>query len=260
MRELLVAATFAASSFAGCVYPAQDPTGLELSWLFRESNLVDGDEARRVRTCRGAASSTLEAQLEDADDRSRHGHFAWPCELGFQTVAEFQATASDVFVELRGGEYHLTHRVSVGESASSAAAVEGTTDVTIERRGISIHAFEVELPTRELVLDVRGLDTCTDLAVALLLTDPQDAVADAPEDTEELAYREALESDRGLLLDDLDRPCDPTDAGLHAIPDVDVGDYLLRVRRDGSACELPVAIGAAPATLVVDLAQLPCSG
>ena len=43
-RSLFLLALWA----SGCVYPATEPTGMELSWRFLETNLADGEDAKVV--------------------------------------------------------------------------------------------------------------------------------------------------------------------------------------------------------------------
>jgi hypothetical protein len=83
----------AVASSTGCVFPTDEPTGVELSWKFVEVNQADGEEATRVLTCAGALAEDIAARVVDVDDpRGRQGTFRFDCEDGFQTENDSEVT------------------------------------------------------------------------------------------------------------------------------------------------------------------------
>lgn len=243
----------------GCVYPADDPTGLEVSWRFFEGNVADGEEGRRVRTCAGMQVDTIAVGVEDRDDPQRRGSFAFDCPDGYQTQTDFQTRASDVFIPLRPGDYGVSLTARGAGRREELAARE----VDVLGRGLTVELFELtpELVTWELSL--AGLDACDEVAVALRYADPDAALAHPPRDedgeVEPTLYRETLTTDRELGLFGEGAPCSDELAGDHVVELMDRGVYRLETSVDGRSCAFEVSIDEGARTSL-DLDNLPCDG
>jgi hypothetical protein len=246
-------------SSAGCVYPADDPTGLEVSWRFFEANEVDGQEGRRVRTCTGMMVDSVDVNVEDQEDLTRRGSFPFACEEGFQTHAEFQTRASDVFIPLRPRDYLVA--LTARGSTRVESLVEREVDVL--SRGLTVELFELvpEPVTWELAL--AGLDACETVALSLLYADPVATLAHPPRNDEgqlvPTLYRESLETDRQLSLFGTAVECSEDLQGVHIVEGIDRGVYRLEVSVDGRLCAFEVSIRD-DASMTLDLASLPCEG
>ncbi len=241
----------------GCVYPADDPTGIEASWLFVEVNEADGADSRRARTCEGAGVERVDLHIVDVDTPIRQGSFRYPCEAGFQTPAQFATQASDVFIELHPGDYDLEIRSETGELLAMR-----TLDVL--SRGLTVETFDLRRDPVEWTLDLAGLDACETFSLTLSYADPQATLATPPRDdqgeiVESVVYRTMLSTDRELSVGGEATACDPALAGAHRVQTVDRGAYRLEIVVDDRVCTTTILIdGEAPQT-VVDLASLPCT-
>lgn len=244
----------------GCVYPADDPTGLEMSWRFVEANLVDGEEGQRVRTCEGVGVQTLLIQVEDQDDPTRRGSFRFDCEAGYQTQTEFQTEASDVFIPLRPGDYAVSVTAVDTEGGNELLSMR---EVDVLARGLTVEVFELVREPVTWTLSLSGLNACNGLSLALYYADPAVALADPPEndegEVEPTLYREGLQTDRALSLAGAGTACSPDLAGEHAVEMVDPGRYRLEALVDGRVCALSVTLGES-SSMSIDLSNLPCEG
>jgi hypothetical protein len=256
VREALIAATLTLSA---CVFPGQEPTGLELSWRFVEGNPADGDEGIRVRTCAGADVSAVRAELVDLDDESRAGEFEFDCELGFQTVEQFQTTASDAYIQLNPGDYSL-QLVAIGADGAPELLVEDEIDVA--GRQITVQPYAVQRATFDWTIELASTDTCAAVTLALHFDDPAEHLAmfEEDDDAESPLYRQALASDRGLELSGSQTPCTAELAGPHVVPQMDRGTYLLEILVDDRSCAMRIELDPARTTTALDLAALPCDG
>jgi hypothetical protein len=244
---------------AGCVFPGQEPTGLELSWRFVEANLVDGEDALRVRSCHGVNVAQLRADVADEDDDTRAGQFAFDCELGFQTVEQFQTAASDAYLRLSPGNYSVAMFALDGEGAADLLSDEV---VDVAGRQITVQSYVLSRITFDWTVQLESTDTCVALALDLSLDDPAAdlALPGDEEAPETVRYREALVSDRALSLSGGETACSADLAGSHVVPDMDRGTYRLDVIADGQTCSVRVEIGPDNTDTVIDLAALPCDG
>ena len=249
-----------ASLCGACVYPAHEPTGLELSWRFFEGNPADGDGNKRVRACDAVFVSTMWMNVYDDDDEGRTGTFRFPCEEGFQTISAFQTEASDAFLQLDPGDYRveLFSRLPEGELEFLS---ERTFDVA--GRGVTVEPWLLTRPTFDWGIELGGTASCETLSLRLDYADPEAALPELPatEDDEEpdvpLAYRDNLSSDRGLLLGGQEQPCEGA-SGPHLVEDMDRGDYVLEVVVDGRSCELPLLLEPFMPPTLIDLEALGC--
>ncbi|MEM7157571.1 MAG: hypothetical protein AAF799_32325 [Myxococcota bacterium] len=263
-RRLLTSlALLTAATTVGCVYPATEPTGVELSWRFMESNTVDGEEATAVRTCVGAFVEQVAIQIEDADDPTRDGIFRFECMTGFQTAVDAQVEASDAFVRLDPGPYIL--RINAVDDADEANIEElvAVREIDVDDRGVTLMTTALQRATVELDLSLNGTESCDALALQLRYASPQTDLADYPEVTDDdpPLYRSALVSDRGLGLGGAQTACGAEVAGAHLFSEIDRGEYLLTVDVDGRACSVTLDLrGPDGVVSVIDLANLPCPG
>lgn len=250
---------------AGCVYPATDPTGVELSWRFveREAPTDDPDDAPRLRTCSGAQAEQLAFEITDDDEPRRHGTLRFDCATGYQTAVELQTAASDAFVRLRPGAYTLG--VLVVDDASNAQIFERVMEreVEVDDRGVTVELWELQRAPVTWTLELQGADACEQLSLSLVYAVPELDLADYAPDEDEppLLYRAALASDRELPVGGQATECSAALDGVHRFEGVDRGEYLLELDVDGRACEARVDLrGQDGATSVIDLASLPCDG
>ncbi len=247
----------------GCVYPTTEPTGLELSWRFVESNQVDGEDMVRALTCPGATTEQVAIDIRDVADPLRAGTFRFDCTVGYQTAIAVQTEASDAFVHLDAGTYDLT--VNAVDEASNApvAEVVGAREVDVEARGVSIATWELHRTPVEWDLELSGADACTQLRLTLRYAAAESGLAgfDPTEEGGAPVYRAALRSDGDLPVGGESIACSADLDGTHRFTGIDRADYLLELDVDGLACAVRVDLrGRQGASSVIDLANLPCGG
>ena len=270
---LLLAAGIASS----CVFPADEPTGVELSWRFVEVNEIDGADTNRIRTCDGAEVDEVVFEITDSDDASRSEDFVFDCETGFQTAEQFQTQASDVFIPLRSGGYEVvvTARLDDGQTE---VLLEDTFDVL--SRALTVQSLDLARATVDWPLTLVGAQSCQNLSLSLFYADPEQQLADGAgagtggddgedtdggdtdggdEPTQNLLYRETLRTDRGVSLAGEPVECSAELDGVHLVPGVDPGKYRLLMQVDETSCARSVDIEP-EAMAVIDLANLSCDG
>ena len=259
MRDLSKLCLALAFSLCGCVYPADDPTGLEVSWRFFESNTADGEDGRQMRTCAGAQVDAVEVRIEDLDDPVRRGTFPFDCEEGYQTQAEFQTRASDVFVPLHPNDYAVDLTVRGPDLALMLAERE----VDVLGRGLTVELFELVPAPVDWELSLSGLDACETVSLSLSYSDPTAMLAHPPRDDDgqvlPTLYRESLQTDRELGLFGEAAACSEELAGTHLVPAIDRGAYRLEVTVDGRVCPIQLTLTDDTRT-AIDLDNLPCDG
>jgi hypothetical protein len=251
----------------GCVFPTDDPTGLEVSWRFVERESPGGEEEPRVRTCEGAVVGAVAIDLVDVDAPERAGDFDFPCTEGFQTEAEFATEASDAFIQLRPSAYDVVFRTS--DRVPLVVLAERRIDVL--DKGLTVDTFEVSLPPVTWTLDLSGVgaDACTEISFALYYDGTEAMLADPPRNDEgivpELLYRSELGSDRGLSLGGEAAECGEALAGVHRFEGMDPGRYRLEFIRGEETCAGSVTLTANHLTLLdvaspdpASLANLSC--
>jgi hypothetical protein len=264
---VLVAAT-------GCVYPATEPTGVELSWRFVEHDAPEttpeGDDGEgeepelRVRSCEGAITEQIAFEITDVDEPRRHAVMRFDCATGFQTAVQLQTSASDAFVRLDPGSYSFA--VLAIDDATNAQLAEHVMDrvVDVAKRGVTVEIWQLQRAPVPWTLELHGADGCEELALSLVYIKPEDdlpELAVTDDDAPPLLYRAELRSDRELAVGGQTTPCDAALDGVHRFASVDRGDYLLELDIDGLACAVRVDLrGREGATSVIDLASLPCDG
>lgn len=261
---------------SACVFPADEPTGVELSWRFVEVNEIDGADTNRIRTCDGAEVDEVVFEITDSDDASRSDEFVFDCETGFQTAEQFQTQASDVFIPLRSGGYEVvvTARLDDGQTE---VLLEDTFDVL--SRALTVESLDLARATVDWPLAIVGAQSCQSLSLSLFYADPEQQLADGAgagtggEDGEgtggdtdggdepmhNVLYRETLRSDRGVSLAGEPVECSAELDGVHLVPGVDPGQYRLLVQVDETSCARSVDIEP-DAMAVIDLANLSCDG
>ena len=253
-----------ALGLAGCVYPATEPTGVELSWRFVEHDTPADEEEPRVRSCAGALTEQLAFEIVDDDEPRRHGIMRFDCATGFQTAVQLQTAASDAFVQLDPGSYSFA--VLAIDDAANAQLAEPVMarDVDVNERGVTVEIWELQRAPVPWTLELHGADACEELALSLVYAAPADDLPEqAPieDGAPPLLYRTDLESDRELPAGGQATPCEAALDGVHRFESVDRGDYLLELEVDGRACAVRVDLrGRDGATSVIDLASLPCQG
>ena len=249
----------------GCVFPAGEPTGVELSWRFTEANMVDGEEAPRARGCVGVEAAQIAADITDDDTPSRQGIFRFDCEAGYQTQREFQTEASDAFVELDPGLYQMRlFALDDGVSFGGGELLEER-EVDVADRQVTTELWELVRAPLTWELALTGTEDCAELTLALFYDNPVEQLPEDDLDEEQVErgvlYRENLTSEDGALrFDGTPIECGPALATTHRVLDVDRGDYVLEVAAGSSACRVRVGIGPESASLPLDLANLPCAG
>lgn len=249
----------------GCVLPADEPTGLELSWRFIEVNTLDGEEAQRLRSCDGGFIDEVVLTITDGSDAERSDTFRYPCGYGYQTPSEFQVDASDAFIELRPREYEVLVDIVELESDGSTTSRRAR-DLTVKvlDRTITRQDFDFGLEPVEVQLSFEGADACDTVALAWRYDDPERALAEPPRDEDgtaatSLLYREGLATEQGVSLAGESTACAEL-AETQQVLEVDPGNYTLHVDRDGVACALDLTVTQRGAEHVIDLANLPCDG
>ena len=245
---------------SACVFPADEPTGVELSWRFFEVNDADGEEAKRLRACAGAGIESIVFDIAQVRAEERSGTFDYPCDVGFQTPQEFRTEASDAFIELRPADYTMT----VDAIGAGVAQRVRELELDVLERGLTVEGLDLVLPTQRWTLVLSGTDGCTEIAFALKYRDPATSLAEPTFDEDgepiDVVYREALVSDRQLSLGGAPVACSADLGGSHVVDLVDQGAYRLEIVRDGAACSVDVDISPTDATTVIDLANLMCGG
>jgi hypothetical protein len=250
---------------AGCVLPADEPTGLELSWRLVEVNTLDGEEAQRLRSCDGGLMNEIVFSITDASDAGRSESFRYPCTYGFQTPAEFQTESSDAFVELKPRTYEILIDL-VGTNADGTEIVRRARDIEVDvlERSVTLQDFDFGLEPVEVGLALSGLDGCDEFALTMRYADPEGALAEPPRRddgtvVDELLYRESLETSEGVSLAGTASSCAEA-SEQHTIAEIDPGAYVLDVAVDGVVCPVDLTVGLSGAEHVIDLANLPCDG
>ncbi|MBK8234993.1 MAG: hypothetical protein IPK74_05525 [Deltaproteobacteria bacterium] len=236
-----------------CVFPSDNPTGIEFSWLFKEHEASDGDAGRRVRTCEGVHAETMAAELQDTGEPGRHGVFRFVCEDGFQTANDLARTASEAFVELHPRDYEVT--LSVDDAGDHEVLAQRTVDVLA--RAVTLELWELARAPITWTLDLQHADACGDVGVALYYDDPVRDLAEPELDDEgaavPLLYRTTLRSDRGLDLTGEAGSCESR-GGLHRFEAFDAGRYRLERTVDGASCSVVLDLRET-GTTVVDLSS-----
>lgn len=245
----------------GCVFPADDATGLELSWRFLEVNEDDGEGTARLRSCQGAGADRVVFEIQDTDDAARQGSFDYPCSGGFQTPAEFSTEASDAFIDLNPGNYTVIVNIIGPDETQQIRSFE--TDIL--SRSPTTQGLDLAFETVTWTLTIEGTDTCTEAAVQVHYLDPELDLATPERDEQgtarDVVYRAGLRSDRALSLGGEAGACADL-AGDHTVTGIDQGQYRLVWVVDGQPCEMEpqVALGSMGANTVIDLANLGCGG
>lgn len=250
---------------SACVLPADEPTGLELSWRLVEVNTIDGEEAQRLRTCRGGAVDEIVFSITDGANAERSEIFRYPCDYGYQTVSEFQAESSDAFVELKPRTYEVLVDI-VGTTPDGEEVVRRARNLEVEvlERTVTLQDFDFGLEPTEWVLTLQGLSGCDQLGLSLRYDNPELALAEPPLADDgtavtSLLYREALTTESGVSLAGAGNACVDLDSTQRVL-EVDPGDYTLDVDVDGVVCAIDITVGHRGAEHVIDLANLPCDG
>lgn len=264
MVERSVAATLLLLASA-CVLPADEPTGLELSWRLIEVNTVDGEDAQRLRTCAGGHVDEVVFEITDGSDAERSEIFRYPCSYGYQTVSQFQTESSDAFIELKPRGYAVTIDI-VGTTAEGEEVVRRARDIDVDvlERTVTLQDFDFGLEPVELTLTLEGIETCEQLALSLRYDNPEAALAEPPLGDDGIAptsllYRENLTTELGVSLAGTASACADLDSTQRVL-EVDPGNYTLDVDADGVVCPIDITVGLRGAAHVIDLANLPCDG
>ncbi|MCA9705761.1 MAG: hypothetical protein KDK70_07930 [Myxococcales bacterium] len=251
------------AGLTGCVYPATEPTGVELSWRFVEQNLADGEDAVRVRSCEGAFAEQIAVAVEDQDTPARQGIFRFDCTQGYQTAIDLQTEASDAFIRLDPGPYTIALHAVDDAMRSDRSELLDTREVEVEGRIITISTWELSRGPVDWSVELRSADACDSMTLSLYYATPQIDLAEYTPDEEQTLplYRTALASDRGLPVGGEPIACAAELSGAHAFVGLDRGEYLLEVAVDGTVCALRVDLHTPEgASSVIDLANLPCEG
>jgi hypothetical protein len=262
----VVTSTLAVS---GCVFPRFELSGAELSWFVAESNEVDGEEGRRVRSCDGAIVTNVDFSITDEDDDTRSKTFGWTCEEGFRTPAQFFTGASDIFVDLSPGNYRMQvtsadNPAARGTPGEVIEVSQETDDVAIGSDGATLLQWELHPIPLDLELELAGTDSCVQLKAVLAYADPVSTLPDLPDEDaaseDPVPYRLALASQGGLALGGLETACADLEDGVDVVPGVDRGTYSLELQvDDAEVCAIEVVVdGRQQGPLVLDLADLPC--
>lgn len=237
-----------------CVLPGGGATGVELTWTVREANDIDGPEARRLRACSGAELARVAVRVVDRDDPARDRVFTHPCAAGNPSPAVRAVEAPEIFLDLRAGSYDIT---ASGRGADDQERARAVAVAEVETHAVAALDLELVRPLQPLDLAVTG--TCGQLVAALRYADPVADLFLADPDDPPAAYRDALESDRGLRLGGQTQPCAGL-AGSHRVAGVDPGRYRLDLEIDGRRCTIPVAVEDSPVALALDLENPACGG
>jgi hypothetical protein len=214
---LAVGATVASLTTSACVFPAQDPTGVELSWRFVELNEndleMDDEDMQQfapVRTCVGALVNRVDISITDLDDETRSGNFDYGCEDGFQTPDQARTEASDAFLELDPGAYAVEVQIT---DTMGRIEPQLMREVNVLSRTLTIEAFDLARPLTQWRVTLTGATDCNELRLRLLYADPENQLGEPPVDEDgeivPTVYRENLVSDRGLSLGGAPSACNP---------------------------------------------------
>lgn len=240
----------------GCVLPTGGASGVEVTWSLREANAVDGDAARRLRTCAGAGVGRVILAAEDAADATRQRADPHDCAAGNPPPAVRATEVPEIFLSLRAGSYALTATAVDAADQPRASAAAGA---EVEQHAIVAVDLELARPLQPLELDLAA-PTCDRLTATLRYADPAaDLYLDDPA-APPAVYRAALASDRGLGLGGQEQPCAGLSGGLHRVADVDPGRYVLDLAVDGRTCAVPVVVEDSPVRLALDLEKPACGG
>jgi len=259
-RLVAIAASVATSATA-CALPQDRLTGLELSWSMLEREASDGDASLRLRTCAGALVRRVELTVEDVNDPTRASTLTYGCEVGYQTAEELASLNSNVFVDLRPGEYRLFTRASSDVDDGSYELEE---TLAVGERELLKLDVDLSPPLAPWELRLAGGESCTVAAAHLTYAEPGDDLLDPDGEVATTArYREALVGDQDLALSGAEIACD----GPWAVDqrfEVDPGRYILNLVIDGPvdrrSCAIPIIIPFSGLTTTLDLAKLPCDG
>ncbi len=244
--------------------PADEPTGLELSWRLIEVNTIDGEDAQRPRTCAGGFIDELAFSITDSGDASRSEVFRYPCGYGYQTLTEFQTETSDAFIELKPRGYQVIVDIIGSDGDAQVSRRARDLEISVLERSVTLQDFDFGLEPTELRLTLEGLDTCDQLALSLRYDQPEIVLAEPPLDDDgnavtSLLYRENLTTDLGVSLAGTASACADA-AAQHTVLEMDPGSYVLDVDVDGVVCPVDIVVGLRGAEHVIDLANLPCDG
>lgn len=249
------------AALAACALPQDRLTGIELSWSMLEREASDGDASLRLRTCAGALVRRVELTVEDVDDPLRASTLTYDCEFGYQTAEELASLTSNVFVDLRPGEYRLLTR-ALSDVDGDSYELEET--LAVGERDLLKLDVDLSPPTAPWELLLAGAESCSVAAAHLTYAAPGDDLLLADGEVATTArYREALVGDQGLPLGGAEIACD----GPWAVDqrfEVDPGRYVLNLEVDGpeggTSCAVPIVIPFSGLTTTLDLANLPCDG
>lgn len=254
---------------AGCVLPRDGATGVELRWHLPEGNLADAPGSPpRLRSCDGALVTGVLIEVVDIDDPARRRSFSYLCEVGDSEPAELVTDPARIFIDLRPGDYSLALRWldDPGERDAPGPASElGRRDQTLAVTADGITAIDLALtgPLLPWTLDLRNTAACTQLTLEIYYADPNaDLHPLATGETGTGLYRTGLTSHLGLPLG---RPiaCATLLDGPQRFPELDRGEYRLRLDIDGRTCERDFTVDLPrddSAALAVDLAKPGCAG
>ena len=260
---LLVGLALALPTLGGCVLPGNPTSGLEISWLVGEDNLVDGKDARQLRSCDGARMTHVEVSLVDLGDPDRSGTFLQFCEDSYQTPEQFASRVPDLFFQLEAGNYEVTLRgQALAPDRPAATLVSLLQEVEVGDRTATQSYWELRPATGSLELELQNPGACDELTLSLLYDDAETDLVGVADDGGDLLYRVELASTDGTAnLGGRTNACAALDDGaLPRFADLDRGDYRLRIDVDGTVCERSIAIdgGETPVRVTLDLAGPPC--
>lgn len=241
---------------AACVLPAGGASGVEITWTLREANRVDGDEARRARTCLGAGLSRVALEVVDAGDSARARVFHHGCEAGRVDPTQPPGELPEIFLDLRPGTYAMT---ASGRGAPGDDEVRAATVAVAEIDKHALVAVDLELVRPPQPLDLVLSGACSELVAGLHYADPAADLALADPEAPPSLYRVGLASDRGLALGGQAQGCAGLE-GRHRVPEVDPGRYRLDLVIDGRACSRLVNVEDSPVALALDLENPACDG
>ncbi len=214
-------------------------------------------EDLRLRTCAGALVRRVELTLEDLDDPERATTLTYACELGYRTAAELESLTSNIFVDLRPGEYRLLTR-ALSDVDGGSFELEET--FAVGERDLLEVDVDLSPPLAPWTLDIAGAESCTVAAATLTYAEPtEDLVRPDGEVATTARYREAPLGDGGLVMDGAEVACDGPWAQGQGFT-LDPGRYILNLQVDGRTCAIPIVIPFSGQTTTLDLAKLPCDG
>ncbi len=250
-----LSAALVLGSLSACALPQDRLTGLEIAWSMLERE-ASGEDLR-LRTCAGALVRRVELTFEDLDDPERRSAFAYSCEFGYQTAEELESLTSNVFVDLRPGEYRLLTR-AISDVDGSSFELEET--FAVGERDLLKLDVDLSPPIVPWALDIAGAESCTVAAAALAYAEPtEDLVRLDGEVATTARYRDGLVGDGGLALDGAEVACDGPWAQGQGFS-LDPGRYILNLQVDGRTCAIPIVIPFSGQRTTLDLAKLPCDG